>query len=291
MRGLELFAGAGGRGIGVSRAGFNPAAVVELDRYCCDAIREDRERGLDPLVHWPLFQGDIRDFDFRSVESHVDLIIRRTALPALFDRRSCTGGPLDDRDMFPQAECKVRRTTGPVGLSLLENVWKSDEACVLRLLANISGSSSPTPSTRGGSPRVGWTISDASSGMTPGTGSTTSPIAWRRRVLNTADFGVPQRRDRVFIVGFRADLGIDWSYPEAYPFAGSASLFTSGKFGRVLGPPSSAPAPWGCRTRRDANATMKPADEASRRTPWRTVRDASSGLADAGTRTRKRAQP
>ena len=28
------------------------------------------------------------------------------------------------------------------------------------------------------------------------------------RLLNAADFGVPQRRERVFIVGFRSDLGV-----------------------------------------------------------------------------------
>jgi DNA (cytosine-5)-methyltransferase 1 len=33
------------------------------------------------------------------------------------------------------------------------------------------------------------------------------------RVLNAADFGVPQRRERVFIVAFRSDLQIEWSFP------------------------------------------------------------------------------
>jgi len=33
-------------------------------------------------------------------------------------------------------------------------------------------------------------------------------------MLNAANFGVPQKRERVFIVGFRSDLGIDWSFPE-----------------------------------------------------------------------------
>lgn len=33
------------------------------------------------------------------------------------------------------------------------------------------------------------------------------------RVLNAADFGVPQKRERVFFVGFRSDLGIQWSFP------------------------------------------------------------------------------
>jgi DNA (cytosine-5)-methyltransferase 1 len=34
------------------------------------------------------------------------------------------------------------------------------------------------------------------------------------QLLNAADYGVPQRRERVFIVGFRSDLGIEWSFPK-----------------------------------------------------------------------------
>jgi DNA (cytosine-5)-methyltransferase 1 len=37
-------------------------------------------------------------------------------------------------------------------------------------------------------------------------------VVYRR--LNAADFGVPQRRERVFIVGFRSDLGVEWTFPE-----------------------------------------------------------------------------
>src|SRR5690606_32942080 len=34
------------------------------------------------------------------------------------------------------------------------------------------------------------------------------------RVLNAANYGVPQKRERVFFVGFRDDLGIEWNFPE-----------------------------------------------------------------------------
>jgi DNA (cytosine-5)-methyltransferase 1 len=34
------------------------------------------------------------------------------------------------------------------------------------------------------------------------------------QVLNAADYGVPQRRERVVFVGFRSDTGIRWSFPE-----------------------------------------------------------------------------
>lgn len=35
------------------------------------------------------------------------------------------------------------------------------------------------------------------------------------RVLNSADYGVPQKRERVIIVGFRKDLHIDFRFPDA----------------------------------------------------------------------------
>jgi DNA (cytosine-5)-methyltransferase 1 len=33
-------------------------------------------------------------------------------------------------------------------------------------------------------------------------------------VLNAADYGVPQKRQRVFFIGFRSDIGVRWSFPE-----------------------------------------------------------------------------
>jgi len=35
------------------------------------------------------------------------------------------------------------------------------------------------------------------------------------RLVNAADHGVPQKRERVVIVGFRSDIGEDWSFPPA----------------------------------------------------------------------------
>jgi DNA (cytosine-5)-methyltransferase 1 len=36
-------------------------------------------------------------------------------------------------------------------------------------------------------------------------------ISWK--TMNSADFGVPQRRERVFIVGVRSDLGLNFTFP------------------------------------------------------------------------------
>ena len=68
MRVIELFAGAGGLGLGVSMAGFSPARIVEWDRWCCDTIRENRRRRTPIVANWPEpFEGDVRDLDFRDL--------------------------------------------------------------------------------------------------------------------------------------------------------------------------------------------------------------------------------
>jgi DNA (cytosine-5)-methyltransferase 1 len=41
-------------------------------------------------------------------------------------------------------------------------------------------------------------------------------------LLNAADYGVPQRSERVFLVGFRSDLGIEWLCPA--PTHGTTAL-------------------------------------------------------------------
>ena len=92
MRSVELFVGAGGLGIGVSQAGFRPAAVMDWDRWACDTLRENRDRGLDPIVHWPIHEGDVRKFDFASVGGFVDLVTGGP--PCSFQIREKTGTKL-----------------------------------------------------------------------------------------------------------------------------------------------------------------------------------------------------
>ena len=46
MKAIELFSGAGGLGLGLSLAGFEPISVVEWDRWACDTIRERSISGL-----------------------------------------------------------------------------------------------------------------------------------------------------------------------------------------------------------------------------------------------------
>ena len=67
MRSVELFVGAGGLGIGASLAGFEPVAVLDWDRWACDTLRENKAKGMYPIAHWPIHQGDVKNFDFNSI--------------------------------------------------------------------------------------------------------------------------------------------------------------------------------------------------------------------------------
>lgn len=209
MKSVELFVGAGGLGIGVSQAGFEPVAVVDWDRWACDTIRENKERGLEPLAHWPLTEGDVSLFNFSALGDSVDLV---------------TGGPpcqpfslggqhrafLDKRDMFPQAIRAVRELRPRA--FVFENVKGLTRSTFANYLEYIRLQlRHPDLVARKREPWLDH-LARLEDYETKGRhdGLHYNVVM---RVLNAADYGVPQKRERVFIVGFRSDLGVEWHFP------------------------------------------------------------------------------
>ena len=95
-------------------------------------------------------------------------------------------------------------------------------------------------------------------------------------LLNAADFGVPQIRQRVFIVGFRSDLGVKWRFP-APTHSLSRLLYDqwiSGQYweGRSLAPPAGPPTRFRAAVRR-LDGLFPPQGKA-----WVTLRDAIEDL-------------
>ena len=82
MNAVELFAGAGGLGLGLSLTGFKPTAVVEWDRWACDTIRENINRRHPLVKNWPLTEGDVREW-----------IMNFSASPSAEDVDLVAGGP------------------------------------------------------------------------------------------------------------------------------------------------------------------------------------------------------
>jgi DNA (cytosine-5)-methyltransferase 1 len=272
MKSVELFAGAGGLGIGLHNAGFHPLNVIEWDSYCCDTIRENKQRGVAAVAGWKITEGDVRGVDFRPYRDKIELV---------------SGGPPcqpfslggkhrafnDARDMFPEAIRAIRQARPKA--FLIENVKGLTRSAFrnyfeyVRLqlehpdIAARRGESWPDHLTRLERHH---------------TGNVRSGLHYRvvTRILNAADYGVPQRRERVVFVGFRDDLGMEWAFPEE-THSLDALLWdqTRGDYWdrhevakkrRLINP----------RAReRGKNLAERPAA-----LPWRTVRDAIHDLPD-----------
>ena len=101
MRSVELFAGAGGLAIAMSNAGFRHAAVVERNHDACETFRENQRLHLHAVNEWPLYEGDVRDFDYRGVSNVMVVSGGRRA--GRFRSAENTAATLNKRDMFPEA--------------------------------------------------------------------------------------------------------------------------------------------------------------------------------------------
>ena len=103
------------------------------------------------------------------------------------------------------------------------------------------------------------------------------------RLLNAADFGVPQRRERVFFVGFRSDLGVKWTFPtETHSFDSLlVHQWVTGEYWdrHRVARKDRPKLPDRLARRVEALRSAKPL-ELFTTDPWRTVRDALSGLPD-----------
>lgn len=209
MRSVELFAGAGGLAMGMSRAGFKHAAVVEWDHDACETFRHNQNLHAHDVDAWPLFEGDVRSFDFLAVGS--DVVVVSGGPPCQpFSMAGKARGYQDERDMFPQAVRAVRELMPKA--FIFENVKGLMRASFASYFEYIFLQLSHPGLTR----RKGETWERHRSRLerhhTSGEGRSAYNVVFR--LLNAADYGVPQRRERVFLVGFRSDLGIQWSFPE-----------------------------------------------------------------------------
>jgi len=210
MKSVELFAGAGGLGLGLSLAGFDPETVIERDKWACDTIRENKACGYPLVKDWNIFEGDARLFDYSSITSKIHLI---------------SGGPpcqpfslggkhkafKDKRDMFPIAVDAVRRLSPHA--FIFENVKGITRASFANYFQYIILQLSYPEITKRKDEDWSHHLSRLERQKTSGrvNGLTYNVVA---RLLNAANYGVPQHRERVFIVGFRNDQNQEWSFPK-----------------------------------------------------------------------------
>ena len=203
MRTIELFAGCGGLAKGMELAGLKHEGFFEFNHQACESLRVN----FNPNI---VYEGDVRKIDFRTFEG-VDVVSGGPPCQP-FSLGGLAKAYDDTRDMFPQAarvisEVKPRAFVFENVKGLLrEKFSEYFNYIILRLTY-------PECQLKDGEE---WNnhhsrLNDISDGRVKYKGLRYN-VSYK--LLNAVDYGVPQVRERVFIVGFRSDLSIDWSWPE-----------------------------------------------------------------------------
>lgn len=210
MQSVELFAGAGGLALGVARAGFRHNCLIEWDKSACTTLRENQKQFFGEMLQSSVIQSDVSKFDFSSITDQIDFL---TGGPPCqpFSIGGKHQGFLDKRDMFPQFLRAVRELKPRV--VLIENVRgllrKSFNKYFGYIVLQLTY---PEIIMK---PDETWIehLSRLEQHHLKGFFQSLSyQVIFR--LLNAADYGIPQQRTRIFIVGIRSDLNLKWSFPK-----------------------------------------------------------------------------
>lgn len=209
MRSVELFAGAGGLAIGMANAGFQHAAVVEWDHDACETFRENQRHHAHAVEGWPVHEVDARGFDFRTLTPDIAVVSGGPPCQP-FSMGGKHQAQRDERNMFPEAVRAVRELMPKA--FIFENVKGLTRESFASYFSYIHLQLQyPELSRRKGE---NWLQHRArlEQHHSANKGAATYNVLFD--VLNAADYGVPQKRERVFFVGFRSDIGARWSFPD-----------------------------------------------------------------------------
>lgn len=165
---IELFAGAGGLAIGLEQAGIKCLALNEVDHWACDTLRKNRP-------DWNIIEDDVKNVSFAHLKGEVDLVTGGFPCQA-FSYAGKKLGLNDARGTLFYEFARVVEETLPA-ICVGENV---------RGLLNHEG---------------GRTIEGMISVLDEIGYNVIMP-----KIFKTIFYRVPQKRERVLIVGIRKDL-------------------------------------------------------------------------------------
>lgn len=279
MKSIELFAGGGGLALGISLAGFETVGIIERDRWSCDTIRENQKRGYPLVSGWPVIESDVRAVDWESF-AELDLDLLSGGPPcqpfSLGGKHRAFG---DERDMFPVTVEAVRNIRPKA--FIVENVKGLTRSAFANYYQYILLQLEFPTVVREVDETWANHLARLQKEKTSGNLHASTELTYNviPTLVNAADYGVPQKRERVFIVGFRSDLGIEWSFPK--PTHSLDKLlydqFISGEYWlrhRISpGKQPNVPERLRGRIKKLKEIGYPPETQA-----WRTVRDALKGL-------------
>lgn len=175
---LELFAGAGGLAVGMEMAGLKCVALNEIDKWACQTLRRNRP-------NWKVLEGDIKSFDFSEYHNKVEVVTGGFPCQA-FSYAGKKLGLADARGTLFYEFARVVQQVNPL-ICIGENV---------RGLLSHEG---------------GKTLTGMIS-ILDEIGYNVVPV----NVLKAVNYKVPQKRERLILVGVRKDISVQYEYPKPY---------------------------------------------------------------------------
>jgi DNA (cytosine-5)-methyltransferase 1 len=174
---IELFAGAGGLAIGMEQAGLQCAMLNELNKDACKTLVKNRP-------HWDVRQGDIKDLDFTEFAGKIDVVTGGFPCQAF----SYAGRQLGFEDARGTLFFEFARAVKEIQplICVGENVRglvNHDNGKTLAGMVSVLD-------------ELGYDV------LPP-------------RVLKAIHHRVPQKRERLLIVGLRKDAGLKFDFPQA----------------------------------------------------------------------------
>lgn len=163
MNAIDLFSGPGGLSIGLKRAGYRILANVEKNR---DAMETYASHDAE-AVH---YNTDVREISFKSFRGRIDVVVGGPPCQP-FSVGGLRKAQADERDMIPEF-IRCLSETRPSAF-IMENV--------------------PGLIQKRTRPYFDWALSQLS--------ACGFRLSWA--VLNSADYGIPQKRKRLFVIGSR----------------------------------------------------------------------------------------
>lgn len=175
---LELFAGAGGLAVGMEKAGLKCVALNEIDKHACATLRNNRP-------NWNVLEGDIKNFIFSEYYNQVDVVTGGFPCQAF----SYAGKRLGFEDargtLFYEFARVIKEVNPPICIG--ENVkglLNHDNGKTLQGMISILD-------------EIGYNV---------------VPV----QVLKAINYKVPQKRERLILVGIRKDIDLKYEYPKPY---------------------------------------------------------------------------
>ena len=207
---IELFTGAGGLALGLEKAGCHHEAMFEFNGQACDTIRYNIAHGQSLARNWNIHQTDVRNVRYAELFDSIELVAGGPPCQP-FSMGGKARGRNDARDMFPEAVRAVRELSPRC--FVFENVKgllrESFASYFNYIVLQLSYPSVTRKENEEWIEHLSRLEKIHTSGHLP-------ELSYRvvYRLLNAADYGIPQYRHRVFIVGFRSDLGLEWHFPQ-----------------------------------------------------------------------------